>query len=118
MGRRPNGALEQEVLAGLWAAGRPIAAQELVSVLPRPLAYTTVMTTLTRLLTKGLVTRSRDGRAWVFAPAGGPGQAEASKMRALVDAAADPGSVLASFVAELAPEQVEVLRAALEGGPR
>jgi len=48
IGRR-KGALEQEVLAALAAAGRPLTAAEVLADLGDGLAYTTVMTTLSRL---------------------------------------------------------------------
>ena len=51
----------------LWRRGacnvRCVAAQ-----LARPLAYTTVMTTLDRLFKKGLLDRRRSGRAFLYSP--------------------------------------------------
>jgi predicted transcriptional regulator len=40
--------------------------REVQAVLPRRVAYTTVMTTLDRLFKKGFVARSRAGRAFVY----------------------------------------------------
>jgi len=43
----------------------------------RELAYTTVMTVLTRLHEKGLVRRQKEGRHYLYAPARGAGRASA-----------------------------------------
>ena len=40
--------------------------REVQAALPRPAAYTTVMTTLDRLFKKGFVARTRSGRAFVY----------------------------------------------------
>lgn len=112
--RRRNGALEEDVLAGLWAAGGPLTARDLQRSLVKPLAYTTVMTTLTRLEVKGLVSRSHLGRGYEFSPTGQRGQNIAAKMQALVEEAADPAAALACFASVLSKEQVRVLRTALE----
>lgn len=68
------GPLEHEVLRGLWAAG---TACDVASVRrwcnerrgpDDQLAYTTVMTVLSRLHDKGLLTRHRQGRGFRYAP--------------------------------------------------
>jgi predicted transcriptional regulator len=43
------------------------AVQELVGV-SRPLAYTTIMTVLDRMVRKGKLTRRKTGRSFVYAP--------------------------------------------------
>lgn len=62
------GSLERQVMEIVWRQGdftvRAVQAQ-----LARPMAYTTVMTTLDRLFKKGLVARRRDGRAFVYTAA-------------------------------------------------
>ena len=60
---RARGALEQEVLGCLAAAGRPLTTAEVQAGLDGHLAYTTVMTALTRLHAKGVLTRQPAGRA-------------------------------------------------------
>jgi predicted transcriptional regulator len=64
----PLGPLEQEVIELLWARG-PSSVRDVVHELHRPLAYTTVMTTLDRLFKKGLLRRDRSDRAFVYSPA-------------------------------------------------
>ncbi len=50
----------------VWARG-PGRVQDVVEALDRTLAYTTVMTTLDRLFKKGLLTRTKQDRAYVYA---------------------------------------------------
>jgi hypothetical protein len=50
----------------LWARSVRAVHEALAD---RGLAYTTVMTVLSRLADKGFVLRERDGRAWLYAPA-------------------------------------------------
>ena len=60
--------MEMECLRVLWR--RPEASvAEVRAGLPRPLAYTTVMTVLDRMCGKGLVKRRKRGRAWSYTAA-------------------------------------------------
>ena len=62
--------LELLCLNALWSRGPGSVKQVRESVAPsRPLAYTTVMTVLDRLARRGIVTRHKAGRAFVYAPA-------------------------------------------------
>ena len=63
--RAALGSLEREVMDVVWEAGET-TVREVQAVLPRRVAYTTVMTTLDRLFKKGFVARSRAGRAFVY----------------------------------------------------
>ncbi len=63
--RAALGNLEREVMDVVWQAGET-TVREVQAVLPRRVAYTTVMTTLDRLFKKGFVARSRAGRAFVY----------------------------------------------------
>ena len=51
----------------LWARGES-NVRDVVDRLDRPLAYTTVMTTLDRLFKKGLLLRRKSDRAFIYAP--------------------------------------------------
>src|SRR4051812_50006454 len=68
--RRDRGALENEVLAALASVGRPMTAREVQAELGGEPAYTTVMTTLSRLYDKGALVREPAGRAFVYGLAG------------------------------------------------
>jgi predicted transcriptional regulator len=61
------GKLEVSVMEILWAAGGG-TVHDVVRQLPRPLAYTTIMTTLDRLYKKGLLERRKTERAFLYAP--------------------------------------------------
>lgn len=119
--RRPAGALEAEILAALWAAEKPLTPAEVQADLDADLAYTTVMTALTRLHEKGIVSRERVGRAYAYtAVLDQPGIA-AGRMRELLDVGADRGAVMARFVGSLSDEDArvlaELLRDTREGEP-
>ena len=62
--RRADGALETDILGVLWAASGPLTPAEVNDRLDSGLAYTTVLTVLARLWTKGLLERTRQGRAY------------------------------------------------------
>jgi predicted transcriptional regulator len=61
------GSLEFELMEILWSKGES-SVREVVPKLGRPLAYTTVMTTLDRLFKKGLLVRHKSDRAFVYSP--------------------------------------------------
>jgi len=59
------GRLETKVMEILWHRGE-CSARDVVPLLQRPLAYTTVMTTLDRLFKKGLLRRRKVDRAYLY----------------------------------------------------
>jgi predicted transcriptional regulator len=59
------GHLETAVMEIVWR-GADVAVKDVQALLARPVAYTTVMTTLDRLFKKGYVQRRREGRAFVY----------------------------------------------------
>jgi predicted transcriptional regulator len=61
------GSLELELMEILWSGGEN-SVRNVVPQLSRPLAYTTVMTTLDRLFKKGLLHRRKSDRAFVYSP--------------------------------------------------
>lgn len=61
------GRLEIGVMEILWSRGES-SVRDVVSRLSRPLAYTTVMTTLDRLFKKGLLERRKSDRAYLYSP--------------------------------------------------
>lgn len=62
------GVLERDVLNVLWAAN-DLAVRDVQTRLGRPIAYTTVMTTLDRLFKKGVLVRRQSGRAFLYSAA-------------------------------------------------
>jgi len=61
------GHLERRVLEILWGRGES-SVHEVAGELDRPLAYTTVMTTLDRLYKKGVLERRKGERAFFYMP--------------------------------------------------
>ena len=119
---RPRGALEREVLACLATAGRPLVPGEVRTELGGELAYTTIMTTLSRLHAKGAVARRPSGRGFAYELSGGPADAEASmtahRMLQLLQGGQDRVGVLSRFVADLSSEDEELLASLLADDPR
>ncbi|MFJ3880206.1 BlaI/MecI/CopY family transcriptional regulator [Streptomyces sp. NPDC090077] len=108
--RRGQGELEVQVLAALGDAPGPVTAAWVQERIGGPIAYTTVMTILTRLHAKGAVARERVGRSFRWTPeADGSGLA-ALRMRKVLDGEADRQAVLASFVTALPPGDEQLLR--------
>jgi len=61
------GHLETTVMEILWTRGES-NVHDVIERLGRPLAYTTVMTTLDRLYKKGLLDRRKSERAFAYSP--------------------------------------------------
>lgn len=109
-GRRAAGELEAAALAVLQSARSPLTPGQVRHQLGGDLAYTTVVTILSRLHGKGVLTRIRSGRAYSYAPvADKPGLA-ARRMRGVLDAEADREAVLARFVSGLSAADDQLLR--------
>jgi predicted transcriptional regulator len=110
---RSRGGLENAVLACLAAATGPLTPAEVLDELGDDLAYTTVMTTLTRLFEKRALTRQRQGRAYAYALAaegsGVRSNVTAHRMHRLLDQGEDRAGVLARFVADLSVEDERLL---------
>lgn len=75
--RAPLGDLEMAVMQYIWPCTHAgcLAVQVQEALRPeRPLALTTILTTLDRLYDKGILTRKRDGKAYRYHPALTEGQ--------------------------------------------
>lgn len=116
--RRTPGPLESAVMAVVAATDAPVAVADVQKQLAGSPAYTTVMTTLSRLAAKGALTQSREGRAYKYSLAAPPedvGDAvTARRMRRLLSDGSDRAGVLARFVAELDPEEERLLSQLLD----
>lgn len=114
---RKLGELEAEIMDRLWGWGRPATVREVVDDLNRhrPVAYTTVLTVADILHTKGLLSREKSGRAWVYAPTRSRESYTAELMREALGASTDAPAALARFVEQISPEELAALRRALAG---
>ncbi|MBN9747964.1 penicillinase repressor [Amycolatopsis sp. A1MSW2902] len=110
------GDLESRIMAALWDSDVPQTVRAVHSTLraERDLAYTTVMTVLDNLHTKGWVVRERDGRAWSYRPTRAREEAGAQMLRDLLDSLGDPRGVLMSFARDMNTEESQFLRQALD----
>lgn len=112
---RQLGQLEAAVMARLWDWQRPAAVREVLEdlVKERPLAYTTVMTVLDNLHSKGLVERTKDGRAFLYSPVLTREEHTAGLLEEVLSSSADRGAALMHFVGNMSGHEVEELRSAL-----
>lgn len=101
------------MLSVLRLAPGPATAAWVQERLDGDLAYTTVMTILSRLLAKGAVTRERIGRAFTWQAASDEAGLAALRMRRVLDGEADREAVLASFVTALSADDERLLRGLL-----
>jgi predicted transcriptional regulator len=109
-GRRPGGALEAEVLALLQTSGQAQTPGEVMRQLGDGLAYSTVVTVLSRMFDKGLLTRSKQGRAYAYAPVADAHGLTARRMRQVLESDSDPAAVLSRFVEDLPARDEQLLR--------
>lgn len=89
----------------LWTAGAAMPVRQVLAALNQdrepPLAYTTVMTVLSRLAGRGVVERERDGRGYAYrAAAASP--AEIAVRRLLAD---HGDAALVSFVDQVSGDE-------------
>lgn len=111
--RRGAGELESEVLAALWAAGRPLTTADVQRAVDSELAYNTVQTILARLYEKRMVSRTAQGRRHLYRPVKGAEELAAEQMQALLRRGPNRQSVLQRFATSLSEEDAEALRAFL-----
>ena len=115
--RRAHGTLESAVLTILWQAGEPLSPAEVRERLAvhdrdgaEELAYTTVVTILTRLVEKNALKRERDGRAFRYAPVSDEAGLAARRLTAVLDQSPDRDAVLSRFIEHLPDRDEQVLR--------
>jgi predicted transcriptional regulator len=120
---RGFGELEAVVMHLVWGHDGPVTVRTLFDELSqaRPIAYTTVMSTMDNLHRKGWLARERDGKAYRYTAVASREEYSAQLMREAMAEAGDDEAVLAHFVAAIDGTQAEVLRAILDkhagGGP-
>ncbi|MFT4264140.1 MAG: BlaI/MecI/CopY family transcriptional regulator [Nocardioides sp.] len=120
-GHRGRGTLESEVLACLAAADGALTPTEVRAEMGESLAYTTIMTVLSRLYDKGALRRTARGRSYAYEIIGGSTGAQASltahQMRRALDAGADRSGALSRFVDGLKDDEARLLRELLDLPP-
>lgn len=116
--KRPDGALEDDVLQVLWAAGEALLPAEILERTGLDLAYTSIATVLTRLVDKGIVQRKPAGRAFRYRPALGEGQLAAQRIGVILSHTSNRNAALAGFVSTLGKRDVATLRLLLNEEPK
>ena len=109
---------EAEAMNVVWSRGA-VTVQDVVDAIERPLAYTTVMTTLKILEDKGFVARGeKRGRAFVYRPIVSSESASNSTVNELADRFFD-GSVKSMVLSliktrQITSSELDELRAAID----
>ena len=120
---RGFGDLETEVMHRVWDHDGPVTVRELFDELrgQRPIAYTTVMSTMDNLHRKGWLNREKDGKAYRYTAVASRDEYSARLMREAMAEAGDTEAVLSHFVAHMDGEESAVLGEVLRklaGGER
>jgi len=108
------GALEAEVLDVLWHADGPVTPAQARTAMGTDLAYTTVMTILVRLWEKGLVERTKQGRAYAYSAVVSESDLVANRMRDALAGASDRSATMSRFVDGLGKREAAALRELLD----
>ncbi|MEE6175454.1 BlaI/MecI/CopY family transcriptional regulator [Mycobacterium sp. 050134] len=117
MRSRGFGELEAVVMDRIWNRGpaAPTTVRDVFDELAaeRDIAYTTVMSTMDNLHTKGWLARERDGKAYRYWATLTREQHSARLMREALEGGGRSDLVLSHFVEQIGPEESARLRAAL-----
>ena len=110
---RGFGDLEAVIMTRVWDHEDPVTVRDLVDELQRerPIAYTTVMTTMDNLHRKGWLARVKDGKAYLYTATATRAEYSARLMREALDGGGNAEMVLSHFVAQMGGEESELLRA-------
>ena len=116
--RASLGDLERAVMDTLWSdgAGDGLSVREVLDRLTdRDLAYTTVMTVLSRLEAKGVTTREKDGRSWRYRPSATRESLTAEAMRSPLDdlSSEERQAAILHFLADASPDDLAAVREAM-----
>ena len=114
---RGFGELEAVIMDRVWNRGPDAltTVRELFDELAgeREIAYTTVMSTMDNLHSKGWLARERDGKAYRYWATLSREEHSARLMREALDGGGESELILSHFIEQISPEESERLRAAL-----
>ncbi|TFV55211.1 BlaI/MecI/CopY family transcriptional regulator [Mycobacterium sp. PS03-16] len=115
MQQRGFGDLEAVVMDLAWEHDAPVLVRELYDEISmhRPIAYTTVMSTMDNLHRKGWLTRDKTGKAYRYWPTMTRAERSAKLMRDALASGGDADLVLTSFLEQMTPEEAGQLRTVL-----
>lgn len=98
----------------LQQAGEPLIPGEVAERLGGELTYSTVVTILTRMYAKELLTRTSRGRAYAYEPVTDEDGFAARRMHGVLDERPDREAVLSRFVDDISSTDEEMLRQLLD----
>ncbi|MBG6238257.1 putative transcriptional regulator [Mycetocola sp. CAN_C7] len=114
------GELERAVMDVLWNTDEAVSANDLRDRLDaaedgsaRDVAVTTVLTVLSRLETKGFVSRDRASRPHLYRSVTTRADHTAGLMHEVLGTAPDRDAALARFIGQVTPAEAETLRTLL-----
>jgi predicted transcriptional regulator len=113
---RGFGELEAVLMDRIWNRDGTTTVREIFDELAaeREIAYTTVMSTMDNLHTKGWLARERDGKAYRYWPTLSREEHSAQLMRDALDGGGRSDLVLTHFLEQIGPEESARLREALQ----
>jgi len=109
------GELERAAMQVVWQAGTATAREVEVALAVRGLAYTTWLTVLGRLERKGLLARTKVGRAFAYTAVASREDHIAVLMQQALGQSDDRVAALQHFARSVSPAEAEALRTALDG---
>jgi predicted transcriptional regulator len=113
---RARGQLESEIMHFLWNVDRPLTARRVQSLFNVDVpALTTVITVLDRMVAKGrLIRTAESGKAANYAPAQSRVEQATRSLTEALAMSPDRQTALMHLAGSLTPEDLTILRAALE----
>lgn len=116
---RGLGELESTIMDRMWSYRRPASVRDVLEDLrrEREIAYTTVMTVMDKLHTKGLLRRQMSGKAYLYEAVSSKEAYTADLMRASLAGSGNQAATLVHFLERLTPEEAGALEAALQVFP-
>jgi len=114
--KRKQGELESEVLGCLWDRPAGLTSQQILALLgDDSIKITTVLTVLSRLEDKNLVTKAAGpGRGFIFQAVTTREQHTAKALVELVGQIGNPAAVFSHFTSGLSAKQLKELKEALD----
>lgn len=112
---RQLGTLEADVMDVVWdAAPEYVSVHDVLAAMAdRKLAYTTILTVVTNLHSKGFLTRTKVSRAYHYAAVNTREQVTSQALRNILNSSDDPTAVLMHFAQTATPEETDTLRKSL-----
>ncbi|MFG3441588.1 BlaI/MecI/CopY family transcriptional regulator [Nonomuraea sp. NPDC047897] len=116
---RGLGDLEAVIMDRMWSYRRSASVRDVLEDLRRErvIAYTTVMTVMDKLHTKGLLKRRLVGKAYVYEAVSSKESYTADLMRESLARSGNQAATLVHFLERLTPEEAAALEAALQVFP-